>query len=350
MSLAPVTWINGRAGRATRRQAGPTGGQESRVTWVYAIAGDLGSGQIAGVCGVGGEPVREVRESDLTAVVGSVDAGPFGAGARARLLADLNRAEQFAQAHHRVVACVAADGPVLPLRLATVYPDDSTVRDLLARRRDEFAATLESFRGAEEWGVKVYLGDEHAAPTATRRAGGQGRPATAAKRSASRAAAVRDAEAGALGKGGARDTAAAAGEDRRGGEDRCGGEDRRGGEDRHPGVLSHSGNQPAGADAGGLAGRARAWQSVEAWADAVDRALRSMAIAARRRQPPGPRLARPGGWLALNGAYLLDSSRAAEFAAAARALARTCDGAWSDLSGPWPPYSFADSADGPPDG
>ena len=46
--------------------------------------------------------------------------------------------------------------PVLPLRLATVYPDDDTVRALLARRRGEFAGLLARFRDTVEWGVQIY--------------------------------------------------------------------------------------------------------------------------------------------------------------------------------------------------
>ncbi len=45
---------------------------------------------------------------------------------------------------------------MLPLRLATVYPDDDTVRALLARRRGEFAGLLARFQDTVEWGVQVY--------------------------------------------------------------------------------------------------------------------------------------------------------------------------------------------------
>jgi hypothetical protein len=128
-----------------------------RVVWVYAITNDLGPHQFAGLAGVGGEPVRTVAEAGLTAVVGSVEARAFGEDALASLLDGLDNIERVGRAHHQVIARAAAGGaPVLPLRLATVYPDDDTVRALLARRRGEFAGLLARFRDTVEWGVQIY--------------------------------------------------------------------------------------------------------------------------------------------------------------------------------------------------
>ena len=128
-----------------------------RVVWVYAITDDLAPRQFAGLAGVGGERIRIVAEAGLTAVVGSVEARAFGEDALASLLGGLDNIERVGRAHHQVIARAAAGGgPVLPLRLATVYPDDDTVRALLARRRGEFAGLLARFRGTVEWGVQVY--------------------------------------------------------------------------------------------------------------------------------------------------------------------------------------------------
>ena len=106
-----------------------------RVVWVYAITDDLRPHHFAGLAGVGGERVRTVAEAGLTAVVGSVEARAFGEDALASLLGGLDNIERVGRAHHQVIARAAAGGaPVLPLRLATVYPDDDSVRALLARR------------------------------------------------------------------------------------------------------------------------------------------------------------------------------------------------------------------------
>jgi hypothetical protein len=227
------------------RQQVPAG----HAVWVYAITDNLAPDLLTGLTGVGGEQVRAVTEARLTAVVGSVDAQVFGEQARATLLADLPRIERLGRAHHQVIACVAADGPVLPLRLATVYPDDHTVRTLLGQSSAEFAVILDSFRGTEEWGVKFYAG--------------AARP------------------------------------------------------------------RPAAEDA-------------EAFAGMVDRALAGIAIASRHHPAQDPRFDSGAESLVLNAAYLVPSDRASEFTTVARALARTQQGIGAGLTGPWPPYSFAD--------
>jgi hypothetical protein len=147
---APAT----RSRRLPLRLATPAA---QRVVWVYAITDGLGPRQFAGLSGVGGERVRTVAEAGLTAVVGSVEARAFGEDALASLLGGLDNIERVGRAHHQVIARAAAGGgPVLPLRLATVYPDDDTVRALLARRRGEFAGLLARFRDTVEWGVQIY--------------------------------------------------------------------------------------------------------------------------------------------------------------------------------------------------
>ncbi len=126
------------------------------VIWVYAITDGLRPGQLDGMTGVGREPVRAVTAAGLTAVVGSVDARSFGEQALASLLGGLDNIERVGRAHHRVIERAAAGGPVLPLRLATLHPDDTTVRALLGSRRGEFTELLEKFRNRVEWGVQIY--------------------------------------------------------------------------------------------------------------------------------------------------------------------------------------------------
>jgi hypothetical protein len=261
------------------------------VIWVYAITDRLVPEQLTGLTGVGGERVRAVSEAGLTAVVGSVDAEVFGEQARTTLLSDLASIERLGRVHHQVIACVAAENPVLPLRLATVYPSDQTVLARLRQSSAEFAVMLESFRGTEEWGVKVYVG-----------AGEQVQADQAAP-------------------GGA---VTAAGEGLNSPEDRP----------ARPvdelSVREDGSVKPVpGRDA-------------EACAQMIDRALSGIAVAARRQAAAEPGPGGPENWLVLNAAYLLNSDRAGEFAAVARALAGTHTGIRADLTGPWPPYSFAD--------
>jgi hypothetical protein len=129
----------------------------SKVVWVYAVTSGSSAGELPGLTGVGGEPVRTVPEAGLHAVVSSVDATAFGDDVLPGLLADLPRAETIGRVHHQVIESVAAAGPVVPLRLATVYPDDTTIRSLLAEHRTDLADLLATFRDTQEWGLRVYL-------------------------------------------------------------------------------------------------------------------------------------------------------------------------------------------------
>src|SRR5262249_2577464 len=50
--------------------------------------------------------------------------------------------------------------------------------------------------------------------------------------------------------------------------------------------------------------------------------------------------------MVLNASYLLDDQRADDFAAAVAALAEQHPGVRLELTGPWPPYSFAGPEEG----
>ena len=137
------------------RTAGPAG---NRVVWVYAITDDLGPREFPGLSGVGGERIRVVADAGLAAVVGSVEARSFGEDALASLLGGLDNIERVGRAHHQVIARAAAGGgPVLPLRLATVYPDDDTVRALLARNGSCPGVRAYSGRAARTGGPAAVL-------------------------------------------------------------------------------------------------------------------------------------------------------------------------------------------------
>ncbi len=163
MALTLMT-SHGPAHRAPRYGAAPAlqatvpppAAPPDEVIWVYAITDRRLRGDLPGLTGVGGEPVRTVAAAGLSAVVGSVNARSFGEQALASLLGGIEAIARVGRAHHRVIERAAAAGPVLPLRLATLHPDDSTVRALLASRCGEFCELLEKFRHRVEWGVQLY--------------------------------------------------------------------------------------------------------------------------------------------------------------------------------------------------
>lgn len=253
------------------RSARPGDPAVSTVVWVYAVTVDLEPNQLSRLTGVGGEPVRVVTEAGLSAVVGSVDASIFGEQSLTGLLADPANIETIGRAHHEVVSYVASNGPVVPLRLATIYPDDVTIHALLAERHTELSFLLQSFQGTQEWGVKVHME---------------------------------------LGLGA---------------------------DSAHDATSARPFNDP-----GGLLVREPRWQLAEACAEKINRALSGIAIATRRHPAPYPQFDDVEGWTVLNGVYLLDTERAAEFGGIVQRLTGEHAGLRAEVTGPWPPYSFVD--------
>lgn len=250
--------------RCRSRAAEPAGGQDaSGVVWVYAVTADVDAEQLSGVTGVAGEPVRALTESGLSAVVGTVSDNTHRNKPLTNLLVGLTAIETAGRAHHEVIASLAEDNPVLPVRLATVYPDDATIRRLLAQRHAELAVMVESFRGTQEWGVKVFVDPD----------------------------------------------------------------------DPFTGPADDQDSLPL---------LEPLWVQAEACAEEIGQALSDIAVATRHRPSPDPRFGADSGWMVLNGAYLLEAERAEEFAEIVVSVTAEHAALRADVTGPWPPYSFAE--------
>ncbi len=140
----------------------------SRLSYAYAVvrssapAAQRAQAALAGVRGVADAPVTLVRSGAVASAVSAVPGEEFTEGALKAHLEDLDWLESTARSHHLVIETLAARTTVLPLRLATVYLDDSRVELMLAERQEAFTALLDRFDDHVEWGVKVYA--EIAAP------------------------------------------------------------------------------------------------------------------------------------------------------------------------------------------
>lgn len=253
---------------------------EATGVWVYAIAETVGPVGLGEVSGVGGGPARPVEEAGLMAIVEDVGLDICGESALRRNLEDLAWLEAAARAHHRVIDAVGQLTPVVPMRLATVYSDDAGVRTVLAERGADFRQALRRIGTRREWGVKAY----EVPPSET---------------------------------GGARGGAAA---------------------------------RPA-ADGAGTAYLQRRRSQLSAHQDArraalqcaqqVHHELSRLAAGNRMHAPQAPQLTGTRERMILNAAYLVDDGRDHDFAAAVSALAEQHPGVRLELTGPWPPYSFA---------
>jgi len=248
--------------------------------WMYAVADRMAPEWFRDVAGIAGEPVRAISAGGLSAAVTTVRLAEFGEQALRRNLEDLGWLEKVARIHHDVIEAAAQHGPVLPMRLATVFRSDANAAAELARRQEDFAAALRRVTGRTEWGVKV-----SARPPATV----EGFP-----------------EADRSGTGGTGPGAA---------------------------FLRRRRSQ--------LTARENARQTVAADAEKIHLALDELAVASYARPPQDPKLTGHAEWMVLNGAYLVGEEGSAGFAAAVHRLGADYPELRIELTGPWPPYSFA---------
>jgi hypothetical protein len=247
--------------------------------WAYAVVGGEAAEHSFGrLQGVAGEPVRAVTGSGLTAVVGTVGLDEFGEEALRNNLEDLDWLAATARAHDAVISAIARGGPVVPLRMATVYLDDSRIRDLLETRHDDFVSALDRVAEREEFGVKAFA---------------------------------------------------------------------------DPNVLTgqnESGDRPGEKLSGtaylmrrrrALASQDDAFRIAAAHAERIHAGLLEHAVDGKRKPASDRRLSGRDGWTVLNGTYLVKKDEVDAFKAVVAAIDRNTPGIELEITGPWPPYSFA---------
>ncbi|WP_248961560.1 GvpL/GvpF family gas vesicle protein [Sphaerisporangium perillae] len=303
-------------------------------TYLYAVTRQedrADPAALSGLEGVTGAPVRAITHAGLVAYVSTVPLEEFGEEPLRRSLEDLDWVGETARAHHRVVEAVAETAATAPVRLVTVYSGDDQVRDMLDRRRGEFAAILAQVAGRREWGVKAYA-DRPAAPAAS----GTAHPTPTSKTSPTSGTAGTSATSETAGTPATSGTSGTAG------------------------TSATSGTSAVSETSGGLAGREppstkpgteylrrrkaslrsrdQAWREAAERAERIHAALADVAVASTRHRPQDPQLSGREEWMLLNGAYLVDEERREEFAATLEALRGP--GVQLELTGPWAPYSF----------
>ncbi|MFJ4471083.1 GvpL/GvpF family gas vesicle protein [Streptomyces sp. NPDC089424] len=256
---------------------------DDRLSYVYGVLRpDAASPEDAvppGVRGVEDAPVALVRHGGMAAAVSHVAKSDFSEAALKAHLEDLDWLEGVARAHDEVVAALGARTTVLPLRLATVYLDDSRVRDMLEERERTLTELLDRLAGQVEWGVKVYA---DTSPAAARPQAPSGAPEPP-------------------------DSGRAYLRQRR--------------QQRHA--------------------REDAWSSAAEAVRRVEAQAGSLAVAHARHRPQQGRLAGGTGENVANDAYLVPRDRAEEFRERVQGAAEGLDGVRVEVTGPWVPYSFA---------
>lgn len=240
----------------------------------------------------------------LQVVAQDVPAADFSEDALRGRLADPTDLEVLARTHHAVVTAVATTGPVVPLPFATLFTDRTRALASLEARAGQFRALLDRLRDHTEWAVKVYL-KQIGAPRGA--SGGSRRPASTAVPAPAPAPVPASVPASAPAAGAGRaylDRVRARRQD-------------------------HEARQAA------------ALAEVER----IDEAIRALAHGAVRRRPHGAQVTGGNRVQLLNGAYLVDVRRTGELRAAVDALRAAAVTVEIEASGPWVPYSFAETGD-----
>lgn len=252
-------------------------------TYLYAVARRLPAGALADAHGLRGRPLQVVAEADLQAVASEVDLREFGEEGLRQHLEDLAWLEEVARTHDRVIRTVAHHAEVAPMRLATVFLHEDSVRDRLRGWAPALNAALDRVKGCSEWSVKGYVDTSGSTPEEPTATGGEQGSGTA--------------------------------------------------------YLLKRRSQ--------LAAQERAQQEAARAGDSVHHALVEGVAASRRLPAQDRRLTGHEGTMVLNAAYLVgDAASDAWRARVDRAVQEHPD-VRVELDGPWPPYSFATLEDAP---
>ncbi len=114
-----------------------------------------------GLAGTG--PVRFLEAGQgLWVVVAHAPLARYGAEPVERSLRDLDWVSRCAVAHEAVVEHVARTGPVIPMKIFTLFADDARALDHLRAIRTGVERVFERVAGREEWSVRVWFDEARA--------------------------------------------------------------------------------------------------------------------------------------------------------------------------------------------
>lgn len=126
------------------------------LRYVYAVCRPFRSALQVQLTGVAGAPPKQLTHHGLIAVVSTVPEADFAEEPLRAHLEDMDWLTATARAHQQVIDALTVVTTPLPLRLATVFRDDSGVRTMMEAREEDFRRILDRLEGRVEWGVKVY--------------------------------------------------------------------------------------------------------------------------------------------------------------------------------------------------
>ncbi|MGW1955998.1 GvpL/GvpF family gas vesicle protein [Streptomyces sp. NPDC001920] len=249
------------------------------LRYVYAVCHPFRSPLQVQLSGVAGAPPKQLTHHGLVAVVSTVPESDFAEEPLRRHLEDLDWLTATARAHQQVIDALTVVTTPLPLRLATVFRDDSGVRSMMEAREADFRRVLDRLEGRVEWGVKVYADVE---------------PAESAESADS----------------GATKAQAMSGRD----------------------YLRRRRSQTRA--------REDVWQRAAAFAGRLHETLSAFAEESQLHAPQNSALSRAAGQNVLNAAYLVPRADSEEFVELVDREKDDAPGIRVELTGPWAAYSF----------
>jgi hypothetical protein len=283
---------------------------EDTGVWAYAIteqgnlSGPEGEVDLSWLTGIGESKVRTATSAGLTALVSDVSLTEYGEAALRENLENLDWLDEVAREHHYVIDAATRLFPLLPVRLATVYSGDAAVRAALAEHNEHLLGALRRVGGRVEWGVKAYAARE---PDA----------------------------AGAPAAGGSPEGTSPTGAPARNPAD----------EGTGPGAGGGAGLAYLKRRRAQLSAARESRTAGVSGAQAVHEDLTAKATATRLHPPQSAQLSGIRLPMLLNAAYLLDAADGGSFTAAVAGQATAHPELRIELTGPWPPYSFAGDDD-----
>ena len=137
-------------------QAAPTGGPQGLGWYVYGVLG--GECELERMAGIDDTHEVSIIEDDgLGAVTSRVSLSEFGEDTLHEHLNDLVWLEETARRHEYILDRVREQATLVPMRLCTIYRNERSVRDMLAREHEFLADALNRLEGRTEWGVKLFV-------------------------------------------------------------------------------------------------------------------------------------------------------------------------------------------------
>jgi hypothetical protein len=141
---------------------------QGHALWAYCVTRP-GWTPPASLPGVASGPVEPIERDGLVTHVSRVPLAEFGEQPLRENLNDLDWLERVARAHEAVLEAALEHGPIVPLRLCTIYEDEAGVRSMLASEDVRLRDALERLDGRLEWGVKLLVSREALAAAARER-------------------------------------------------------------------------------------------------------------------------------------------------------------------------------------